>query len=711
MVEARSHRWRFFYAGGFEQVEIESPTDLIGLRTLDQKLWASLACPTEGLEFDRRLLDYIDDNNDSRIRAPELLNTIDWMMARVADPMLLFQDRPVMLEDFADNDLGAALVITAKRLLSVLERPITEGVTAADTDDLKALFPASLPNGDGLIPASLTSKEPLKQAIKNIITCLGSQQDRSGEAAISADTIHTFFEQAKKVYQWQQKANGAQIEGFAEQTAGAAALLDVVREKIDDFFNRVELVAFDPRAAELINGEETELVRLSGLSLADPDKISQLPLAHVSAEAVLPLNEGINPAWQEKVQLFQQYVVQPVLGDTTSLSQQQWRQLKARFAPYFAWLSAKPDADILNHLAIGTIYDLVENQIEDQLLALVEQDKAVADAANGLLDLDKFLRCQRGLVRLLKNFISFQHFYSHQRQAIFQAGTLYIDGKSCDLAVEVKDIEAHAAVATNSNNYLLYCVCTRRGQPVRNRETMNIAVAVTAGSQGGLVVGRNGLFYDREGNDWDATVVKVLANPISIREAFWSPYRRIATNISEQIQKFAANRDSEVVSKATASVGEKPAAGTSEGPKAFDIAKFAGVFAAIGLAMAALGAALASIMAGLRALLWWQWPLVFLGIILFVSGPSMLLAWFKLRRRNLGPILDANGWAVNTKAKINIKFGARLTQLAKLPPGAVRTFSYTSSNPRRLYSLLFTLLVVASLATYFAYKNKLWWFG
>src|SRR5699024_7288448 len=187
--------------------------------------------------------------------------------------------------------------------------------------------------------------------------------------------------------------------------AGAAAVLDVVREKIDDFFNRVELVAFDPRAAELINGEKTELVRLSGLSLADPDEISQLPLAHVSAEAVLPFNEGINPAWQEKIQLFQQYVVQPVLGDTASLSKPQWQQLKARFAPYFAWLSAKPDADILNHLAIGTIYDLVERQIEDQLLALVEQDKAVADAANGLLDLDKFLRCQRGLVRLLKNFI------------------------------------------------------------------------------------------------------------------------------------------------------------------------------------------------------------------------------------------------------------------------------------------------------------------
>jgi hypothetical protein len=42
----------------------------------------------------------------------------------------------------------------------------------------------------------------------------------------------------------------------------------------------------------------------------------------------------------------------------------------------------------------------------------------------------------------------------------------------------------------------------------------------------------------------------------------------------------------------------------------------------------------------------------------------------KLRRRNLGPILDANGWAVNAKAKVNVPFGTSLTGIAKLPPGS-----------------------------------------
>src|SRR5699024_11289874 len=163
---------------------------------------------------------------------------------------------------------------------------------------------------------------------------------------------------------------------------------------------------------------------------------------------------------------------------------------------------------------------------------------------------------------------------------MFQAGTLYIDGKSCDLVVEVKDVEAHAVVAANSNNYLLYCRCTRRGMPVNNREEMHIVVAVTAGSEGGLVVGRNGLFYDRHGYDWDATVVKVVASPISIREAFWSPYRRIAMQISEQLQKFAADREAEVVHEAALAT-ENSSAGDSK-RKAYGSAKVGGGVPAMG---------------------------------------------------------------------------------------------------------------------------------
>jgi hypothetical protein len=86
-----------------------------------------------------------------------------------------------------------------------------------------------------------------------------------------------------------------------------------------------------------------------------------------------------------------------------------------------------------------------------------------------------------------------------------------------------------------------------------------------------------------------------------------------------------------------------------------------------------LAAAFAGLLGFLKGFETWQVPLVIIGIMLIISAPSMAIAWLKLRKRNLGPILDANGWAVNAKAKMNMPFGGALTGVAALPPGA--TFS------------------------------------
>src|SRR5436189_5543588 len=68
-----AHRWRFFRAGGVDQVKLGSGADLLRLGELDQKLWVALACPTSGLEFDARTAALIDTDHDGRIRVPELL--------------------------------------------------------------------------------------------------------------------------------------------------------------------------------------------------------------------------------------------------------------------------------------------------------------------------------------------------------------------------------------------------------------------------------------------------------------------------------------------------------------------------------------------------------------------------------------------------------------------------------------------------------------
>lgn len=700
MTQAIEHRWHFFRAGGFDQVQLETPEDLAALRGLDQKLWASLACPVNDLELDRRMLDYIDLNKDGRIRAPEILDAVDWTLARLADPTVLFQDGPLQLSSLTDDAEGVRLRLAARRLLGVLGRPDADSLTLADTADLALLFPPHESNGDGLVPATLTDDDQLKAAIADIIACLGAQTDRSGEAAIGAEQITDFFDQARELHAWHARAAEQGVDVFGEGTVAAVEALSAVRAKVDDYFTRVAMAEFDPRATALMNVQEEELVRLASRSLADAGEVAGLPLALVRHADELPLSKGLNPAWQGAIANFRRLVVAPVYGEQDSLSREQWQHLLALCGSYLAWRAETPKVAIAEVLERERILELVELGAEARLLALVEEDKAVTEAADGLVELDKLIRLRHGLVKLLRNFVSFQSFYALREKAVFQAGVLYIDGKSCELAVEVGDIEAHAGVAAASDCFLLYCTCTRRGEPVRGKEMLNIVVAVTAGSEGDLQTGRHGLFYDREGNDWDAIVVKVVQNAISLREAFWSPYRRISNLVSEQVQKLAASRDADMISKATSTVGEDGVAPAATAAPSFDIAKFAGIFAAIGLAVGALGTALAAVVTGILSLAWWQVPLLLLGVLLSISGPAMLLAWFKLRRRSLGPILDGNGWAVNTQARISIPFGTELTQVAELPSGSDRALRDPHADKPVVWPWVLALLVALGLGYY-----------
>jgi hypothetical protein len=339
----------------------------------------------------------------------------------------------------------------------------------------------------------------------------------------------------------------------------------------------------------------------------------------------------------------------------------------------------------------------------DRLLSL---DEAVADEAKAIALVDRLVRYCRDLLLFANNFVSFRDFYTRKAKAMFQTGTLYLDGRSCDLCVKVTSPDSHAVLAQLSSLFLVYCTCRRKG----GTDTMTIAAAFTAGDSDQLIVGRNGVFYDREGRDWDATIVRIIEHPISIRQAFWSPYKRISRMVGEQVQKIAANRAQANVEKGavkvmdSASKGAEPAKAPAAAP--FDVAKFAGIFAAIGLAIGAIGTAIAALVTGLLRLAWWQVPLAFLGIVLIISGPSMALAWFKLRQRNLGPLLDAGGWAVNARARINIPFGTQLTSIAQIPEGAERSLFDPYKEKKGPLPFIIAVAVVLGLVTAYFFLFK-----
>ena len=480
---------------------------------------------------------------------------------------------------------------------------------------------------------------------------------------------------------------------------------------MDDYFTRCRLAAYDQRATDHLNPAEKEYDMLATKTLSSAvNEVADFPLARVAAGQPLPLGQGINPAWAAAMANLKANVITPLLGAKEAITSADWDKVTSAFGAYDAWMSGKKGA-VVEKLGLARVREILSSNARTGIEQLLEKDKALEDEANNIAAVDKLVRYYRDLFTVLNNFVAFRDFYSTERRAIFQVGTLYLDGRSCELCIKVDDPAKHAALGALSRMYLAYCDCLRRG----SNEKMIIVAAFTAGDSDQLMVGRNGVFYDRKGRDWDATISKIVENPISISQAFWSPYRRIGKMIGEQVEKFAASKEKAVQDKAATSIadtGKKLEEGKTAPPPPFDVAKFAGIFAAIGLVIGAIGTALAAVVTGFLGLKWWQIPLAVVGILLLISGPSMVIAYLKLRARNLGPLLDANGWAVNSRARINIPFGTTLTGMADLPPGSSRSLIDPYAEKRRPWKLFAVLLLVLAAAGGLWYKGYLTqWLG
>jgi len=169
-------------------------------------------------------------------------------------------------------------------------------------------------NGDGIVPADAAEDAATKQAIEDVIAVLGSVTDRSGKPGIDRPRLEAFFAEVRAVRDWQAKA-GPSVMALGDATGAAAAALAAVLAKVEDYFVRCRLAAFDPRAAAAMLGTDADLAALSALDLgAAPVELRRLPLARVEARRALPLGDGTNPAWAAELTAFARDCVTPILG-------------------------------------------------------------------------------------------------------------------------------------------------------------------------------------------------------------------------------------------------------------------------------------------------------------------------------------------------------------------------------------------------------------
>lgn len=686
---ASKYEWQYCSLGGAIRVKIGSGEDIAYLGELDQKLWTVLSCPVEGLEFDKQTLEYLDTEKDGKIMVNEVVQAAQWLTSVIKDKDSILNGDSVLKLDNIDTSTaaGKGLYNSVRQILKNLGIDKDE-ISLADASDSKAIFAGTKFNGDGIITALSTSDDAQKQIITDITATVGSVEDRSGEKGVNAELIEKFYASCADWAAWK---SSAPVMPYGERTAAAFDAYNALKDKMNDYFTRCRLMAFDTEVAKAVNVAVTDINDIDSCPIAAPKAARTLDLA------------AINPAWQKR---FDALASLTGFSGKTEMTEADWRSVETTFNDYAAWLGAKKGAEVetLGEVRINAI--LIAGE-KEALLALVGRDKALAAESSSIDDVKKLMYYYRDFYRLLKNFVLFTDFYSRAPgvRAMFELGQLYIDQRCCDLCIRISDMSKHADMAAQSGIFLIYFKATSKVLG----KSMDAVAVMTDGDIFDLRPGKNGIFYDLQGNNWDAVITKVVDNPVSISQAFWAPYRKAWEFCVGIINKSAADKDAKInadlqakVQTAAATTPGAADAAKTDKPQAFDIAKFAGIFAALGMAMGYIGTFLTSIVTGIQSTPPLDLILILLGLMLVISGPSCFIAWTKLRKRNLGPILNANGWAINSKVLVNILFGGKLTTVAKYPKLKLAD-PYDQKTPawKMWLPTVLIILAIAFLALYF----------
>ncbi len=671
-------------------LDIATPADLRDVLALDDSFWAATSAPTSAFHEDAAFLGYIDSDHNGRMRSDEVRAALRWLLDTLADASRVGADADEVLLDAVDkaSAAGPGLLVTAAYVNEQAGRKDAPDVRLADVRAAMAELRGKPLNGDGvLVPAAAGDDAALKEYIEAAIAATGGSDDISGAKGVNSAQLADFAAALKDFLAW--KAQGAadnrDTMPFGADTPAVHNLFARHKDAIDRFFFIADFQRYDPAGAEkFLSSDPAGATAAAALESA--------PLARPLPDGALPLDgPNVNPLRRDVVAALRDGLFGRVLGREApaSVSEDDWKKVKAALAGHEAWLGAKKGA-IVENLPADKLQGWADGPFDAAAKKLQEEDEVVAKRVAAFSDLEKLLLFHRRLPRFLNNYVSLTEFYRPNETSLFERGRLLIDGRWFNLAIEVPDAAAHAAVAKNGGLYTMYVLV----EPVGGPPSFTVVVPATAGTRGNLAVGKRGVFFDLEGHEYDAKITSIIENPISLKEAILSPFQNIAKSVLGKIENMGAAASSKIEAAGTGAAtdaldGKKPEA-PAPAPAAGG-APAGGMFMTISIAIAALGSAFAFLAKSVGEMSW-RTRLVSLVVLLaVVFGPIVLAGVLKLMRQDLGPIIEGCGWAVNKSMRLTRRLRRQFTLRMPYPKEADGT------PCKRFLAGLLTLLVAVAL--------------
>ncbi len=672
-----SPKMTFKRYGQAYHLRIETPADLRCAVELDESHWVATNAPVNTINCDSTFLQLLDTDDNARITCYELKQAARWLLEVLGDTSgVTAGDCTLRLDAInTDSKPGRGIHEAVRKMLAKLSKSEAGEITLQQVRQIKAQV-ASTPVSEAGVVLPAASQDPqIGQFIADVIAATGGAAHPSGTAGLGKDQLDQFASQAGAYLNWHERgqiaagADSTDIMSLGDRTPAAYDALVAIRGKIDQYFAQCEALALDERFAARMGWTEAEL---ADLDFDDPEVIervlAQAPLGRARADRVLHLDEQVNPFYTEALSRFREQVLAPVLGKPSSiLTAADWQEIRSVFGPYRAWVEAEPAGDV-GALGVQKLRRYLDDRYTSAVAAVIDESAATAFELGSIRLVEKLILYQRYMIELANNFVSFPHLYDPAKRAMFEMGTLVMDGRRFNLSVRVDDRAKHIEIAKTSNMYLLYVQVA----PPHDAPKFEVAVPVTSRGKGNLCVGKRGIFTDTTGAECDATVASIIENPISLCEALVSPFVRFGKLVTGKIESITARAEKKLDASASAAMTQAataPAATRATSPLATG-----GMLMGAGVAVAALGSALAYITKTLAQTHWLAIVIGVLAAILLVMLPTLIVASLKLRRRDLSAILEGSGWAINARMRLTTKQGRFFTERPRYPARASGIF-------------------------------------
>ena len=675
----------FRRVGKTYQLRIETPDDLEAVLSLDESLWVATSAPAAAFGCDAEFLRLLDTDANGRLYTHEIREGIQWLLDRLADRSVTAADSDALPLSAVRDDTpeGQALLESATYILNALDAEDREQITLQQVRELKASLRSRPLNGDGIIRPRAAEDPNLAAFIQDVVKCTGGVEVAGGERGINEETLDRFLQAAADQLAWRRQREiprgqtSTTLMPLGEDTPAAFAVYQVNAERVNLFFSLCRALQFAPGAEEALARPERPL---QAADPADAESVRQAlqraPLARPTPEAQVPLaGTDVNPAYRAWLADLKAKVLVPLLGEIGDLlGEAEWRKVRSALAPYAAH-EAQARGTEAAHFPTETLRAYLDGPLPEAARDLIAADRQAATHLAAVTALERLVLYSRHLLRLVNNFVSFPELYSPKERALFEMGSAVIDGRWFNFAVRVNDLDTHERIAKSSNIFVIYLEISK----APNLDVFHVAVPATGGARGNLEVGKRGVFLDNDSVEYDARVVRIVENPISLGEALAAPFKRVWSFFARKIEALSAQPEKRLDEQLTAATAAaaKGAAGAA-GPAApasagATLGGPVGLLVGGSVAVAALGSAFAYTTKSLAALETHQVALGLVGLLLVVLLPVGIMAWMKLRRQDLSTLLEGCGWAINARMRLTGGQRRQFTRSEPYPRGATGT--------------------------------------